>query len=118
MSTAILRLHYKAMQRRVTSVAMPKIPWKFIYILVGLFSFVLLVSYIFVVNQLTQGAYTIKSYHKELSGLLEENTHLQASFAENSFLGIAQENAQKLNFEKITSVKYVQILETSLAQAK
>jgi hypothetical protein len=118
MSTATLRLHYRAIGKKVASGQLIHIPFKFIYFLMAVCSLCLLVLYIVNVNQLTQGAYTIKNYNKEVSSLSAENDNLQATFAESSFLGTVQEQAQALSFEKVTNVKYVQILQNSLAQAK
>jgi len=69
----------------------------------------LLVFYVWQINDLTKGSYLINSYEKQISKLSDENKNLEVSFAENSFLGQALEKIQALNFQKTTSVKYIQI---------
>ncbi len=110
-------LSYRAIHSKIYSVNFIKINLKLIYFLAVLFSLIMLIFYIFRVNELTQGAYLIKNYNKEISSLLAENRNLQTNFAESSFLGLAQERAKELNFEKTTDVKYIQILQSSLAEA-
>ena len=66
-------------------------------------------------NGLTRGSYTMNAYEKQISKLSDENKNLQISFAESSFLGQALVKIQALNFQKTTSVKYVQIMDGSVA---
>lgn len=75
----------------------------------------LLIFYAFLINELTGGTYLIKSYDKQIKVLSQENKNLEVSFAKTGFLGSVEQKAQDLSFEKTTSVKYVQISDTSLA---
>lgn len=111
-----LTLSYKAVQSRVASINLFKINWKIVYFLGILFCFSMVVFYVLLVNQLTGGTYVIKSYNKQIITLINENKSLEDSFAESGFLGNVQEKTKELSFEKTTQVKYVQILENSLAQ--
>ncbi len=113
-----LTLSYRTIHNKITSVNFLKIPWKLVYCLLLLFSLSLLVFYIYSVNELTRGTYLIKNYNKEADSLIKENKVLENNFAETSFLGLVQEKAKQLSFEKTTEVKYVEILESSLAKAK
>ena len=116
MSTATLRLQYRAISQKITLPRPIKIPWKLGYFLAAVFSLLMVVFYIFSVNALTQGAYTIKNYHKEIKSLMVENKALQANFAEAGFLGSAQVQAKALSFEKTGKVKYIHMLQNSLAE--
>ncbi|MEK7080674.1 MAG: hypothetical protein AAB925_02505 [Patescibacteria group bacterium] len=78
----------------------------------------LLVFYAFLVNELTGGTYLIKNYNSQIENLGQENRNLEVSFAKTGFLETIEQKAKELNFEKTTSVKYVQILDASLAKAK
>jgi hypothetical protein len=73
----------------------------------------LLVFYVLQVNDLTKGYYQINSFDRQIIKLSHENSDLQGSFAENSFLGQTLSKIQALNFQKATSVKYIQILNSS-----
>ncbi len=115
MSTTTLRYH--AVKNKVEAVHIA-IPWKAAYLLAGIFVVAMLALYIFRVNQLTQGAYTIKKYNKELASLSVQQSNLETSFAQSSFLGKAQDAAIKLDFEKTTDIIYIKILQGSLAEAK
>ena len=78
----------------------------------------LLVFYVWQINYLIRGSYLISSYERQVSQLQEDNKKLEVSFAENSFLGQALAKIQELNFQKVTSVKYIQMPDSSLARAK
>ncbi len=77
----------------------------------------LLIFYVWQVNNLIHGSYLTGSYKNQISKLSDKNKNLEVSFAENSFLGSALEKIQALNFQKTTSVRYIQIPENALAKA-
>ncbi len=122
MSTATLKLHYRALHHKIQSraFAIPaiRVPWKLIYVMAALVTALLMVFYVAKVDELTKGAYAIKNYTKEISSLSEENKALETQFAERDFLGSITQKAEALGFEKIGQVTYVQVLQNSLAQAK
>ncbi len=116
MTTAVLdylRVQ-KRIQAKVSSVSLPILNWKMICMFGFIICLPLLVIYVWQVNDLTRGTYLVNSYEKQVSKLSSENKNLQVSFAENSFLGEALQKIQALNFEKTTSVKYVQIPDGSV----
>lgn len=110
-------LGYSTMHRKI-SLNVIKINWKAACFMLLLLSLMMLVFYVFTVNQLTQGVFLIKNYNKKVQGLLSENRNLQASFSENDFLGRAIEKAKEFDFEKTANIKYIKVLESSLAKAK
>lgn len=113
MTTATLVLNLnkaqKSLQARIDSVEVPKINWKIICFIGFFLSATLLVFYVWQINDLTRGSYLAGNYEKQISKLSSENKNLEISFAENSFLGQALEKIQALNFQKTTSVKYIQL---------
>ena len=111
------KLH-KNIRARVGSAALFAINWKIIFALAFLGMFVFLIFYAWQINSLTRGAYLINSYQNEINKLSEENKNLQISFAEDSFLGQALSQAEDMNLVKTTSVKYIQVLDNSVASAK
>jgi len=76
------------------------------------------VFYIFYVNQLTQGAYLIKNYNQKISQLSKESKAIEANFAETGFLDQIHDKVSELGFEKTSYVKYIEILDISLARAQ
>lgn len=113
-----ITLNYGAMRNKISSAGLPVINWKLIY-LFGILSFLLiLVFYVFSVNELTKGVYLIKNYSKEINGLLQENKILENNFANSGLFAKNQDRAKELSFEKTTDIKYVQILQSSLAEAR
>lgn len=116
MTTAILNIYraQRNLQTKISSVEVPLINWKPVCI-VGFFIIVaLLVFYAWQVNGLIEGSYLIKNYEKDIMRFSEENKKLQISFAESSFLGEALVKIQQLNFQKVTSVKYIQMPESQV----
>jgi len=103
---------------KVDSMSMPKIDWKVICLAGFVLTFMALVFYVWQINYLTKGYYLINGYEKQISQLSSENKNLQVSFAENGLLNQVSQEAQVMNFEKVTSVKYMQISDNSVATAK
>ena len=101
---------------RLASVNFPRINWKIVYLSGILLFLPMLVFYVYSINQLTSGVYLIKNYEKEINLLLEENKILETNFTKTSLLGQVVSRAKELSFEKTTNIKYVQILESSLAK--
>ena len=110
-----LVLGARAIHHKFTSVNILRINWKLVYSIgIGL-SLLMVIFYIFLINQLTSGVYIIKSYNGQINILSQENNTLQAHFAQADFLGQAMVKAENLHFEKTTNIAYVQILESPLA---
>jgi hypothetical protein len=121
MTTAVLSYYklQKNLQAKASLVSMPevKINWKAICFAGFFMSLALLVFYVWQINALTRGYYLLNSYEKQISQLAEENKNLELVFVENSFLGQALIKIQALNFQKATSVSYIQITDNSVALA-
>ncbi|MCX6720401.1 MAG: hypothetical protein NTW11_01190 [Candidatus Staskawiczbacteria bacterium] len=117
MTTAVLGYLkvQKSIQSKVRSINLPVINWKSVCFVGFFVSLSLLVFYVWQINNLTRGSFLVNSYETQISKLSAENKNLQVSFAENSFLGQAMEKIQALNFQKTTSVKYIQIPDSSVA---
>ena len=95
-----------------------RINWRLIYIFGFLFILALLISYVFLVNELTEGTYLIKNYNKEIATLQQENADLEGGFAAAGFMKDMQQKALQLQFERTTQVKYIEVGTASLARAK
>jgi predicted membrane protein len=97
---------------------LPRINWKIIFILEVMVISFLLIFCVFEINELTKGAYLIKDYEKEIINLSRENKNLEMSLARTNFMATIGEKTQQLGFEKVKEVKYIQILENSVAAVK
>jgi len=75
----------------------------------------LLVFYIFQVNALTKETYLIQSCEEKLSQLSGENETLEVNFSKVNSLANIENYLQNQNFEKVSQVKYIHILESSVA---
>ncbi len=78
----------------------------------------LLVFYIFQVNSLTNGTYLGQSCEKKLSQLSGENETLEVNFSKANSLTNIENYLQNQNFEKVSQVKYIYILESSVAASR
>ena len=104
--------------KKVEEMDFPSVNWKMVCFAGFFISLALLVFYVLQINNLTRGFYMASTYQKEISQLADQNKDLQISFAENSFLGGAMQKVQALDFQKTTSVQYIQILDNSVATTK
>ena len=109
MTTAVLNLPKKALLRA---------NWKAICFACSCVCLLLLVYYVFQIVSLTTGSYSIEGYEVRIAKLVEEKRDLEVNFAENSFLASLQEKVSNLDFQKTTSVKYIQLPDNYLARAK
>ncbi len=98
--------------------SLPNINWKFIYVFGLTMCFLMFVFYILNINQLTKGAYLIVEYNQKISSLTKENRAMESNFAEKGLLDRMHNRANELGFEKISNVKYLEILNVSLARAR
>jgi hypothetical protein len=122
MTTATLS--YSRIQRKIQtqidSVETAGINWKIICFSGFFTALILLVFYVWQIQDLTRGSYLLNSYEKQISKLSDDNKNLQVSFAESGFLNQMLSESQALNFQKVAfgSVKYIQIPDNSVAIAK
>ena len=63
-----------------------------------------------------RGSYLIKSYQKTLDNLISENKNLEINLSQISYVENIQKKSQELNFERVWTIKYIQILDASLAK--
>jgi len=110
MTTAVLNYIQagKNIKTRLESASLPEINWKAVCA-VGLFMVFLSASfYAWQIVSSTKDYYLINKYQKEIDKLSVENNNLQVSFAESDFLGEVLTKASALNFQKISSIKYIE----------
>lgn len=91
-----------------------KIIWLFSAILTSL----LLVSYIIQISSLSQKAYQINDYKARLNQLSKNNNLLDINFSKMNSLSHVDNYLQNKDFIKSSQVKYIQVLESSVASNK
>jgi len=107
-----------ALGNKISLISLPKINWKIICFAGFFMSLVVLIFYVWQINSLAKGSYFINKYEQQMTKLLEENNNLKISFAESNFLDRALLKIKELNFQKATSVKYLQILDDAAKVAQ
>lgn len=108
-----LALAYSSINKKAKLISLPKINWKVYCICTLLLSVLLGVFYVIQINHMIYGSYIVKGYQKQIDTLTEESKVLEADFARTSFMGTIGQKTQQMSFEKVKTVKYVQILEDS-----
>jgi hypothetical protein len=58
----------------------------------------------------------IKSYQNKIDNLIKENKDLEVNLAQISYLENIQQKTKELNFKETQTIKYIQILDSSLAK--
>lgn len=94
------------------------INWKVFCIISFAMLFSPLIFYIYQINNLTSGTYSISMYETKIAELSKENRKLEVAFAESSFLGDVESRTRQLNFQKTSGVKYIEVPDYLLAKAK
>ena len=95
---------------RLESISLPELNWKMICISAFCIVFLSTSFYAWQIISSTKDYYLINKYQKQISDLSMENKNLQVSFAESAFLGEVLVKASAMNFQKINSIKYIEIL--------
>lgn len=78
----------------------------------------LLFFYIYQINILISGTYFISKDKLLIEEVSKENKRLEVLFAENNYLEEILSKIENSDFQKTVSIKYIQILDNSLANAK
>lgn len=112
-----LALAARSAGKKVKSISFPILNWKIIYTVGISLALVMVISYIFLINQLTEGVYLIKEYNKKVISLYKENDALESDFAKANFMDNVINKTKELSFEKTKDIKYLQIIDNSLARA-
>jgi len=115
MTTATLKL--SSAQGRAQTLSLPKINWKVFCVISFAVLIFSLIFYIYQVNNLTSGTYSIKMYESKIAELSKENRKLEVAFAESSFLGAVEAKTRELNFRKTSGLKYIQVSAALLVKA-
>ncbi len=113
-----LTLSYRILKAKTKSASLPDINLKVICLFCCLSLILLLAVYIFLVNQLTLGAYLIKNYNKEINQLSEQNRSLEINLAQVNFMGQISKKAFSMDFQKTTQINYIKLFNDSLASAE
>jgi len=87
-------------------------------IIISILIFTPLVFHILQVNALTRETYLVKNYEKKLEQLYSESETLKVDFSRVYSLSNVDNYLQDGNFEKVTQVKYIRILEGSVAASR
>ena len=89
---------------------------KFFWILVFISITSLLILYVFQINALTGENYLLGNQEKKLSEIKKEAEILKIDFAKANSLANIENYFQNRGFKKTNEVKYIRILETSVAE--
>ena len=100
----------------ISLIKLPKINWKVVFLLSFCGLFFSMIFYVSQVINVTNGSYLMKNYQKKMERLLQENKNLEINLAQISYLENIQKKTAELNFEKVQTLKYIQILDNSLAK--
>jgi hypothetical protein len=81
-------------------------------------TFCFLVCYFFQINALTAQSYSLQEYQNQIDELSAQNGKLEVKLASFDSLSSVESLASSLQYEKITKINYVQIMEGAVAAAK
>ena len=105
----------QSISQRLVLPKFPRISLRFFWGVSFVLLFPLLIFYIFQISQITKGSYLIKTYERKIENFSKDNSALEVNFAQITALENIERMARELNFEKIQVVKYIQVLDNSLA---
>lgn len=84
-----------------------------------IFSAILIASllglYLFQTNEMSKGHSLIKHYENEIRYTSNQNKNLEITFSQNNSLRNLEDTLEDSNFEKVTKIDYIRVLDTSVA---
>lgn len=101
---------------RIFDFKLPKINWARIAVIGFCLVVLLSVCRIYQYNVALRDDYMARSYQKVLNNLISENKDLEIKLAQISYLDNVKESAVNLDFENVQTIKYIQVLDGSLAK--
>ncbi len=75
----------------------------------------LLFLYIFQTSTMAKRNSLVESYEFEIEQIYEQNKDLEITFSQKNSLKNSENLLKDLNFEKVTKIDYIRILETAVA---
>jgi len=90
------------------------IPWIITILLIVVF-LIVLILYIFQAGIATKANSLIENYRLKIEQLSRENKDLEITFSQKNSLKISKDLLEDLNFEKVTKIDYIRVLESSVA---
>jgi len=103
-----------------STMSMPNIKKrKSIIISFWIFSTIFIISlsglYLFQTNEMSKKHSLIKYYENEIRYTSSQNKNLEITFSQNNSLRNLENTLEDSNFEKVTKIDYIRILDTSVA---
>lgn len=102
------------MKRSSSSLAIHRTKW--FWIVSGTSIAALLGAYVLQVNMLTATAYEISSTRQGVKQVLEEKSSLETAYLKSFSVRNMEQLAQQKGFERIGTVRYVQVVQPAVAQ--
>jgi len=90
---------------------------KFLLLNVAFIAFSLM-FYMFQNNEMVRNTYLTKDMEGKISKISQENAFLEKNILKSNSLSFIETSAQKLNFEKVGEIKYIQIMDNKVVRAK
>lgn len=99
----------------ISEINLPKINLRKLFILGTIFISALIIFYIFQISKITKSTFLISEYEKEVANLSQQNKDLEAGLFYGNSLSSLETAINKLNYEKINKVHYIQIMDSEVA---
>ncbi len=75
----------------------------------------IIVFYIFQISEITKAVSLVSEYEKEITALYRQSNELEEGLFEGNFLTDLDAALNNLNYEKVSKVYYIQIMDSEMA---
>lgn len=112
MSTQFLT---QAISEKIGFVALPKINIRKMWALGLIPIAAILVFYIFQISEITKAVSLISKYEKEITALYQQSKELEAGLFSGNSLTDLDSALNNLNYEKVSKVYYIRVMDSEMA---
>lgn len=99
----------------ISEICLPKINLRKILI----FGFILIISlvifYIFQISEVTKASFFVSRYEQEIPALSQQNKDLEIRIFQGKSLANTEAILKKFNYERVSKVYYVQVIDSGIA---
>lgn len=105
----------QVLAQAISGINLPKINLRKLLISGFILITSLIIFYIFQISEITKFSFSLAKYELEISALAGDNKNLEIGISQKNSLSGLEEVLSRLNYEKVSKIYYIRILDGQVA---